>query len=166
MMRFICLALGLLAGIAYSDTLNYAIPSRLEVLDDCEYPASYEIANFTRYTDDVDGSQNSTSFHFLDSKTEIDTCCQQNSTSKNSIEGTNRWPCDNPDVEFIYQTTNIVGLTVIEKVCPETGSSFEASGSSNPVLNCAVSGSGTRCIAQQSLIQGNFSSLEPIPPSS
>ncbi|KAI0013480.1 hypothetical protein F4779DRAFT_397610 [Xylariaceae sp. FL0662B] len=156
--------LSLLTGTATAKTLKYAVPASMAaVANNCVYPADYEVANFTTYTDKVDGSKNTTSFHFTDSDTGIDTSCTSNSTSKPSINGTNRYPCDNPAVAFIYQTTGMAGLTMIETACPGNSSQFEAAGQVSPKLDCTDSDSGSTCVAGESPITGDFTSLEPAP---
>ncbi|RYP49634.1 hypothetical protein DL768_004676 [Monosporascus sp. mg162] len=114
------LALGLLAGVATSKTFKYAIPAGIEATEGCTLPGEFEISDLTIFTDNLDSTKNVTSFHFTDVDTGIDTFCQWNSTSKSASPGTaQRWPCDNTNVEFIYQTSGIPGLTLIEKACPE-----------------------------------------------
>ncbi|RYO89048.1 hypothetical protein DL764_008626 [Monosporascus ibericus] len=114
------LALGLLAGVATSKTFKYAIPAGTKATEGCTLPGEFEISDLTVFTDNVDNTKNMASFHFTDVDTGIDTFCQRNSTSKSASPGTaQRWPCDNPNVEFIYQTSGIPGLTLIEKACPE-----------------------------------------------
>ncbi|KAI2629836.1 hypothetical protein GGR54DRAFT_586577 [Hypoxylon sp. NC1633] len=108
---------GLLAGSATSKALNYAVPVSLKAMD-CTMPANYTVSNFTIYTDRVDSAKNYTSFHFTDAGTGIDTFCGRNSTSKPMFTGSNRWPCDSPNVAFVWQTTGIAGLTVVESACP------------------------------------------------
>jgi hypothetical protein len=115
-MMFSVVAIGLLAKIVASSTL-YKMPETMEVQDDCTLPGNYTIENFTTFASKTNGSSNATSFHYVDSGTGIDTFCEQNSTSKSSSStgATPRWPCDNPNVEFIFQTP---GLTIIEAACP------------------------------------------------
>ncbi|KAI1649731.1 hypothetical protein F4815DRAFT_453984 [Daldinia loculata] len=155
--------LGLLAVPATSKALKYAIPVSLKATD-CTFPANYTVSNFTIYTDRTDSSKNSTSFLFDDPRTGINTSCSRNSTSK--LSGSNRWPCDDSNVAFIYQTTGIAGLTLIEAACPGNVPQFEASGLIRPDLACTNSTSGTTCVAKQSPIVGDFDSLEPAPPPS
>ncbi|KAI1134555.1 hypothetical protein F5Y05DRAFT_398352 [Hypoxylon sp. FL0543] len=154
---------GLLAASATSEALKYAIPSRLATTN-CTYPVNFAVSNFTDYTDRIDGTKNITSFSFADTDTGISTSCTRNSTSKPSSVNSNAWPCDNADVSFIYQTTGIAGLTVIELACPGVTPQFEASGLVTPDLACTNSTSGTTCAAKQSPILGEFSSFEPVPP--
>ncbi|KAI1481695.1 hypothetical protein K445DRAFT_315093 [Daldinia sp. EC12] len=155
--------LGLLAIPAVSTALKYAVPMSLKATD-CTFPANYTVSNFTIYTDRFDSAKNSTSFIFDDPSTGINTNCSRNSTSK--LHGSNRWPCDDSNVEFIYQTTGIAGLTLIEAACPGNVPQFEAAGLVRPDLACTNSTSGTTCVAKQSPIVGDFDSLQPAPPSS
>jgi hypothetical protein len=117
-MRFSTIVVGLLAEIVAS---AYNVPNEMEVADDCTLPSKYTIANFVTFGDKLNGTLNTTSFHFTDTDTGIDTACQKNSTSKSTSPngGTARYYCDNTNVEFIYQTTGIAGLTLIEKACPD-----------------------------------------------
>ncbi|KAI0135425.1 hypothetical protein F4814DRAFT_444245 [Daldinia grandis] len=155
--------LGLLALPAASKALKYAIPMSLKATS-CTFPANYTVSNFTIYTDRTDSGKNNTSFLFDDPSTGINTSCSRNSTSK--LSGSNRWPCDDSNVAFIYQTTGIAGLTLIEAACPGNVPQFEASGLIRPDLACTNSTSGTTCVAKQSPIVGDFESLEPAPPPS
>ncbi|KAI1382093.1 hypothetical protein F4677DRAFT_439894 [Hypoxylon crocopeplum] len=152
---------GLLAGSATSKALKYAIPLSLKATD-CTLPANYTVTNFTIYTNSVDSSKNTTSFGFVDEDTGIDTFCVRNSTSKPSTVASNRWPCDDPLVAFIWQTTGIAGLTMIETACPQSDLGWEASGLITPKLACTNSTSGSTCVATQSIL-GDFDSLEPAP---
>ncbi|RYO91244.1 hypothetical protein DL762_002230 [Monosporascus cannonballus] len=114
------LTLGLLAEVATSKTFKYTIPAGMKATEGCTLPGEFEISDLTIFTDNIDNTKNVTSFHFTDVDTGIDTFCQRNSTSKSASPGTaQRWPCDNANVEFIYQTAGIPGLTLIEKACPE-----------------------------------------------
>ncbi|KAI1082761.1 hypothetical protein F5B20DRAFT_530225 [Whalleya microplaca] len=156
----------LLAGTAASKSLKYAIPATVAATaSNCTYPADFQVANFTTYADKADGSKNTTSFHFTDGETGIDTACGSNSTSKPSINGTNRYPCDNPLVAFIYQTTGMAGLTLVETACPGNVPQFEAAGLISPELDCTDSDTGSTCVAKQATITGDFGSLEPAPSS-
>ncbi|KAI1415930.1 hypothetical protein F5Y13DRAFT_155691 [Hypoxylon sp. FL1857] len=155
----------LLAVSATSQALKYAIPSRVANTN-CTYPANFTVSNFTDYTDRVDNTKNITSFYFADAGTGINTFCSRNSTSKSTAANANEWPCDNADVSFIYQTTGIAGLTVIELACPGITPRFEASGLVTPDLACTNSTSGTTCTTKQSPVQGEFNSFEPAPPTS
>lgn len=119
-MRFSTIVVGLLAEIAAS---AYVRPVQMETADDdCTLPATYTIANFVTFTDKLNGALNTTSFSFADTDTGIATACQRNSTSAFTTPngGTARYYCDDKNVEFIYQTTGIAGLTLIEKACPDT----------------------------------------------
>lgn len=178
---------GLLAASATSLALKYTVPTSLKATAvNCVYPANYTISNFSVFTDAADSSKNVTSFSFADVGTGINTTCSHNSTSKPSSVGTNRWPCDNSNVSFIYQTTGIAGLTLIEVACPGrcvhdsrignrshimitnreySTPQFEASGLIKPNLTCTNSTSSSTCVAKQSPILGEFDSFEPAPPS-
>ncbi|XDG06467.1 hypothetical protein ABKA04_006082 [Annulohypoxylon sp. FPYF3050] len=157
---------GLLAASATSLALKYTVPTSLKATAvNCVYPANYTISNFSVFTDAADSTKNVTSFSFADAGTGIKTTCSHNSTSKPSSVGTNRWPCDNSNVSFIYQTTGIVGLTLIEVACPGSTPQFEASGLIKPNLTCTNSTSSSTCVAKQSPILGEFDSFEPAPPS-
>ncbi|KAI1107528.1 hypothetical protein F4804DRAFT_297264 [Jackrogersella minutella] len=154
----------LLAASATSNALKYAVPSNIKVAG-CTYPANYTVSDLTISTDEVDSDKNITSFHFADPGTGIDTLCSRNSTSKPSSVSSNRWPCDNQKVSFIYQTTGIAGLTMVEVACPGSTPQFEASGLVTPNLTCTNSTTGSTCVAKQSPILGEFDSLQPTPPS-
>ncbi|KAI1866105.1 uncharacterized protein JN550_007794 [Neoarthrinium moseri] len=118
-MLFSAVLVGLLAEVVASAA--YSVPVEMIAEADCTLPAQYTIGDFTTFGDKFNGTSNTTTFHFTDSATGIDTSCQRNSSSKSITPGrgsTPRWPCDNSNVEFIYQAN---GLTVIEAACPERG---------------------------------------------
>ena len=117
-MRSAGLVLGLMAAVVASRTLKYAVPDNIQLAADCILPGSFEISDLEIYTDLEDETKSTKSFHFVNQDTNIDTQCHQNSTSKPTSAGAaERWPCDDAKVQFIYQTTGLVGLTVIEKTC-------------------------------------------------
>jgi hypothetical protein len=107
----------LLVGVAQSKVTSYAIPTSLENADDCAYPSDFEISDFKVSTDLVKGSTAFATFRFVDAETGIDTSCQNNANSKSDSSGSSaqRWPCDNPIVEFIWQRNQ---LTLVEQACP------------------------------------------------
>ncbi|KAH6648470.1 hypothetical protein BKA67DRAFT_693800 [Truncatella angustata] len=161
-MHFSTIVVGLLAEIVAS--ASYNIPVEMAVADTCAMPSEYTITNFVTFGDKLNGTLNTTSFHFADSETGIDTSCTKNSTSATSSPngGTARYYCDDATVEFIWQTTGIAGLTVIEKACPENGSSkYEVSGLSQFNLTCTTTYDGTLCSSSQTTT-GEFTSLNPV----
>lgn len=115
-MRYSALIAGLLAEIASS---AFVAPVELAVTN-CAMPAQFTISNFMTFSDKSNGTVELTSFNFADAGTNITTACQQNSTSVSTSPngGTARYYCDDENVQFIYQTTGIVGLTMIERACP------------------------------------------------
>ncbi|KAI1828634.1 hypothetical protein F4861DRAFT_535052 [Xylaria intraflava] len=166
-MHVIPVALGLMAATSTAaKALHYTIPSSFKaVASNCTLPAEFVVANFATYTDNGNGSSNTVSFEFIDAGTNIQTTCCRNSTSKPSGPGGNRYACDDPSIAFIYQTTGIAGLTLVERVCPgQSGPQFETSGLVTPALDCTDTASGKICDAKQKSLQGNFSSFEPVPP--
>lgn len=118
-MRSASLALSLLAGVVTARTFKYALPANVMAAADCTLPGEFEISDFKTFVDFADNTKNTTSFHYVDVDTGIDTTCQQNSTSESTSTGAaQRWPCDDTTVEFIYQTTSgVPGLTMLEKAC-------------------------------------------------
>ncbi|KAK6078139.1 hypothetical protein SCUP515_04569 [Seiridium cupressi] len=161
-MRFSMIVAGLLAEIVASATYN--VPVEMDATDDCTLPAEYTISNFVTLGDSSNGTLNTTSFHFTDSDTGIDTACQKNSSSvsTNPNGGAARYYCDDVNVEFIYQTTGIAGLTLIEKACPDSASStkYEASGLTQFNLTCTDTTDGRLCSSNQT-ITSEFTSLNP-----
>ncbi|KAI1385051.1 uncharacterized protein F4822DRAFT_381670 [Hypoxylon trugodes] len=156
--------LGLLVTTGISTPLKYAVPSSLKATaSNCIYPANFTVSSFTIYTDRVDSSKNTTSFSFADADTGINAFCTQNSTSKATGANSNQYPCDDPNVTFIYQTTGVAGLTLVELACPGTVPQYEASGLVTPDLACTNSTTASTCAAKQSTITGDFDSLEPVP---
>ncbi|KAI1840639.1 hypothetical protein JX266_013146 [Neoarthrinium moseri] len=160
-MLFSAVLVGLLAEVVASAA--YSVPVEMIAEADCTLPAQYTIGDFTTFGDKFNGTSNTTTFHFTDSATGIDTSCQRNSSSKSITPGrgsTPRWPCDNSNVEFIYQAN---GLTVIEAACPEstTSTKFEAAGTTAFNLTCTNKYDGTFCTSALSTVTNNFTSFEP-----
>lgn len=92
---FSVVVLGLLAKIVASSSL-YSMPKAMAVADDCSLPANFTIENFTTFESKTNGTSNTTSFHFVDSGTGIDTFCERNATSVSTGAGaTPRWPVSN-----------------------------------------------------------------------
>ena len=120
-MRSAGLVLGLMAAAVTSRTLKYAVPEDVQLTADCTLPGEFDISDLEISTDTADSAKNTTSFHFVDADTGIDTNCRQGSEAAQpppSPGAAQRWPCDDDRVEFIYQTTTgVPGLTVIEKTC-------------------------------------------------
>jgi hypothetical protein len=117
-MRFSTVVAGLLVEIAGTAALSLPLDlsKMLASTGSCEYPANYTVADFTIFTPS-NGTANTTSFHFTDVGTGVDTICQRNESSQSVTPtpgATERWPCDNTDIEFIYQYN---GLTLIEAAC-------------------------------------------------
>ncbi|KAI8632325.1 hypothetical protein F5Y19DRAFT_420646 [Xylariaceae sp. FL1651] len=163
-MRVVTCVFSFMAAAMASKNLHYSVPNIFKaVASNCTMPADYVVNNFTTYTDKTDASLNTVSFRFLDADTNIDTTCQRNSTSKPGGPSKNRYDCGNANVAFIYQTTGVAGLTLIEKACPGSAPQFEASGLITPELTCVDSSTGTLCHAQARL-EGDFDSFEPVPP--
>ncbi|KAK0631696.1 hypothetical protein B0T14DRAFT_559455 [Immersiella caudata] len=156
--------------------LNYALPEsfpKVLLQSDCYMPLNFSVFGLELWFPAPNNPNNFTgSFVYMDMGTNITTNCQRNATSPNvGGEGhAERWGCDVPFVQFIWQNGT---LTIIEKACPFTGtaSTFEASGSVEPVFNCTAtaapqwpSGDGSYCQAIDGQINGNFTSLQPAPP--
>ncbi|KAI1500117.1 hypothetical protein F5X99DRAFT_387718 [Biscogniauxia marginata] len=157
----------LMAVAVSAKSLKYTVPSSLKAAaaSNCTMPAEYMIHNFTTYTDKADSTKNTTSFHFVDPGTNISSHCLSDSSSKPTGAASNRWPCENPNVEFIYQTTGIVGLTIIEIACPGSKPQFEASDLVDIKLECQDSDSETTCVQTEKSVDGEFDSLQPTPQS-
>lgn len=121
-MHFSAIVIGLWAEIAASALIRPVELAATDDQDECVLPATYTISNFVTVGDKYNGTHNATSFQFVDTDTGITTSCEQNSTSTSTSPngGTARYYCDDTNVEFIYQTTGIAGLTLIEKACPDS----------------------------------------------
>ncbi|CAJ2501689.1 Uu.00g045420.m01.CDS01 [Anthostomella pinea] len=155
------------ASAATTKALHYAVPTTFKAAaSNCTMPADFAVSSFEIYTDKTDASKNTLEFQYVDADTDLYTMCRKNSTSKVTGSGGNRYPCENPHVFFIYQTTGIAGLTVIEEACPGNSPAFEASGLVKPELKCTDTYSGTTCLSEDSPMIGDFDSFEPAPPSS
>ncbi|KAI1202068.1 hypothetical protein F5X97DRAFT_287915 [Nemania serpens] len=156
----------LMAAASASKALHYTVPSSFKaVAKNCSMPAEFTVTNFTTYTDTKDNSSDTVSFDFNDPDTQIRTTCQRNSTSIPSGPSKNKYACNNTDISFIYQTTGVAGLTLVEKACSGgTSLEYEASGLVTPELNCTATYNTTLCHAKEASLQGDFDSFEPIPP--
>jgi len=121
-MRAIHALFGLVAAASASRALHYAVPSVLKAAaSNCTLPGEFVVTDFTTYKGKTKNTTSSVCFGFLDPDTQIKTTCERNETSIPSGPSKNVYKCDNPYVSFVYQTTGIAGLTLIEKVCPGTG---------------------------------------------
>ncbi|KAH8675991.1 hypothetical protein BX600DRAFT_192276 [Xylariales sp. PMI_506] len=157
----------LLVGVFAEMTLaSYSIPLKLAAAnDECILPAQFTITEFATFGDKFNGTMNSTSFHYSDTDTNIDTDCYQNASSVGIVPvtgGTTRYPCGDANVQFIYSMGK---LTLIEIACPDSGSSpgeYEASGTAKlPALECMPISDGTMCIGAGSATS-NFTTLDPV----
>ncbi|KAI0482887.1 hypothetical protein GGR56DRAFT_622012 [Xylariaceae sp. FL0804] len=159
----------LMAALVASKSPYYAVPTKVKLAtQNCTLPVEFKVIGFQIYTDAQDGSLNQTSFTFVDSDTGINTYCQQNASSVPVGSSSDQFACTNPLVSFVYDTTDVPGLTLIETACPNTGSSDEASGLlslDQLALNCSAQAQSKTCKAKSPL-QANFTSLEPAPPTS
>ncbi|KAK6842402.1 hypothetical protein PG995_001436 [Apiospora arundinis] len=164
-MLFSVALVGLLANTAASTPLKYKMPANMKIAADCTMPAEYTVDGFSVYTDS--SNQTTVSFAYTDSATGINTRCERNPASKphNTNPGlASRYACDDANVEFIYQTTGVAGLTVIEAACPGSGSStFEASGLVPFNLTCSSASTGQNCTSNPVDITREFTSLQPRP---
>ncbi|ETS87630.1 hypothetical protein PFICI_01458 [Pestalotiopsis fici W106-1] len=160
-MRYSTLVVGLLAEIASS---AFVAPVELAA-SACTLPSEFTIKSFTTFSEQTNGTYDSISFHFTDAGTGIDTSCEQNSTSVSTSPngGTARYYCDDENVQFIYQTTGIVGLTMIEKACPDSdsGAKYEASGNAQFNLTCTSAYGGQTCTTNVTTTE-EFSAINPI----
>ncbi|KAK6189387.1 hypothetical protein LQW54_013313 [Pestalotiopsis sp. IQ-011] len=160
-MRYSALIAGLLAEIASS---AFVAPVELAVTG-CTLPAQFTISNFMTFGDKSNGTVELTSFDFADAGTGITTACQQNSTSVSTSPngGTARYYCDDENVQFIYQTTGIAGLTMIERACTDSDSTskYEASGDAQFNLTCTTTYEGKTCRSNGTTTE-DFSSINPV----
>jgi hypothetical protein len=113
--------LSLMATVSALETLHYKFPSSFKAAaDGCTLPSEFVVINFTTYTDKHNASLNTVSLGFGDPDTNIKTTCRRNSTSLASGPSKNKYGCENANVAFIYQTTGVAGLTLVERACPGT----------------------------------------------
>ena len=110
----------LTAAVSASKALHYTVLSSLKATaaSNCTLPAEFTVTDFTYYTDKANDTLGAVNFKFSDPDTKIETTCQRTSDSTASGPSKNRYECDNANIAFIYQTTGIAGLTLIEKACP------------------------------------------------
>ncbi|KAH8885241.1 hypothetical protein GQ53DRAFT_770401 [Thozetella sp. PMI_491] len=147
----------------------YGVP-RLFMEAGCIMPDGYEISHFRAWIPAA-GNNRSTvlDFAYLDKSTSLETSCHLNATSKNVAKPglAARYSCEDSLVHFIWQNST---LRMIETACPEANSSttYEASGSLKPSLNCTeahrntTAGPGQTC-SSLSVQRANFTSLQPSP---
>lgn len=110
---------GLVVSMAASTPLKYKIPANMKVAADCTMPSEYTVSDFSSYTNR--SNQTTVSFAYVDSATGINTRCARSPSSKphnTNPSLASRYACDNANVEFIYQTAGVAGLTVVEAACP------------------------------------------------
>ncbi|KAK0657115.1 hypothetical protein B0T16DRAFT_52368 [Cercophora newfieldiana] len=161
----------LATAMTLESELHYALPAdfpKALLQTDCYMPLNFSVIGLELWLPGPNNTNNFTAdFQYIDLGTKITTSCHRNATSPNvGGEGhAERWACDVPTVEFIWQEGT---LTVIEKTCT---ANFEAAGSVEPRFNCAStaapwwpSGDGLFCKALDEQMNGNFTSLQPPPP--
>lgn len=108
---------------ALGAALHYSPPpalmSKVMASDDCAFPGSYEIHNFAGQSNDTGSTLGSYDFEFKDPNTKVTTLCHFNSSSEPtpSSRPTPRYPCENNDVQFIWET-DAKKLWMIEGICP------------------------------------------------
>lgn len=167
-MKFLAVLVSL-APLA-SSLPTYALPKTFVAAEGCELPEGYVLSKFTTWTP-VGSNDTSISFNYFDESTNITTSCYKNSSSQaiTSPGYAARYPCENSIVKFIWSNSK---LGLIEEACPEDSStSYEASGSVVPSLqcaskNCTVTGeTGLQCTSANQTITAQFTSLQPAPPS-
>ncbi|KAI1333375.1 hypothetical protein F5Y16DRAFT_12255 [Xylariaceae sp. FL0255] len=155
------------AAVTATQFPRYEVPSGLIADASCTtLPTRFVVSNFTTNSVVAGTGPSTVSFAFLDPDTRIQTWCSRNSTSQATGPSKNIYPCDNSAVSFVYQTTGIAGLTLVEQACPsQSPAQDEASGSVNLHLVCTNTTTSSNCVARPSSINGTFSSFEPIPQS-
>ncbi|KAI1431070.1 hypothetical protein GGR50DRAFT_698355 [Xylaria sp. CBS 124048] len=165
-MHVTAITLGLImATTSAAKAVHYTLPKNVKIASNCSLPLDFEVSNFVTFKSKADASLDYLHFDFVDQGTNIHTACARNSTSKASGPGENRYTCDNANVAFIYQTTGITGLTLIEKACPGgSPDQYEASGLIQPQLACSNATDAQLCFAKQPSTSGVFSSIDAAPP--
>jgi len=107
-----------LPAVVYS--LPLILPSEFAADTSCILPASFVIQQLEVWSPTAGNNHSmSINFGYWDNDTDIQTECHFNGTSKN-VAGPGlgaRYPCDNPVVEFIWQSKT---LTMVEAVCPQS----------------------------------------------
>ncbi|KAJ3568012.1 hypothetical protein NPX13_g6568 [Xylaria arbuscula] len=159
----------LTAAASASKAFHYTVPTSFKAAaaSNCTLPAEFTVTDFTYSTDNANDTLGTVNFKFSDPDTKIEATCQRTPDSTSSGPSSNIYACNNANIAFIYQTTGIAGLTLIEKACPGgSGIQYEASGLVTPDLVCedAASGTGTICHSKESSIAGDFDSFGPVPP--
>ncbi|KAK7924900.1 hypothetical protein PG985_006954 [Apiospora marii] len=156
---------GLMASMAASTPLKYKIPATMKVAAGCTMPSEYTVSEFSSSTDR--SNQTTVSFAYVDSATGINTRCERNPSSKphnTNPSLASRYACDDANVEFIYQTGGVAGLTVVEAACLGSSSSmFEASALVPFNVTCASTPTGKNCTSNPAQVTEEFTSLQPRP---
>lgn len=110
-------ALGAAHALKYSPPA--ALMAKVMADDDCSFPASYEVRNFAGQSNDSSSTLGLFDFEFKDPDTKVETVCHFNESSESSTPSAPnpRYPCENEDIEFIWEN-DIKKLWLIEGVCP------------------------------------------------
>jgi len=155
-------ALGAAHALKYSPPA--ALMAKVMADDDCSFPASYEVRNFAGQSNDSSSTLGLFDFEFKDPDTKVETVCHFNESSESSTPSAPnpRYPCENEDIEFIWEN-DIKKLWLIEGVCPgsDGDADYEASGSTILRLTCEKGG---KCSTNSTLHSADFTNISPVRP--
>jgi hypothetical protein len=95
-----------------------------QAASNCILPGNFSLQNVVWWTPSAarNGSASPVlNFDFADKATEATTACHYNASSKpiGETPSTPRYACDNPSIEFIWESSQNL-LDVIERVCPNS----------------------------------------------
>ncbi|KAH7257331.1 hypothetical protein BKA59DRAFT_104085 [Fusarium tricinctum] len=144
----------------------YAVPQSLSLMEasaednGCTLPDTYHIRGFKAESRDSGKTLSGFDYTFFDEDTKLTTACHKNASSKPIVGwGTDRFACDNNNVEFIWDDETHK-LWMMEKVCSTKDGTpaYEASGSVLLPLKCARTGS---CSSNSTDHRATFTSLQP-----
>lgn len=109
--------------LAQGSALLYSPPAALmaKVMADesCNFPANYEVLDFAGQSNVNSSTLESFDFEFQDTDTQVTTLCHFNESSESTTPTgpRPRFPCENGDVEFIWEN-DVKKLWMIEGICP------------------------------------------------
>ncbi|XP_044714862.1 uncharacterized protein HRG_11495 [Hirsutella rhossiliensis] len=166
-MQLAALILASLPGIAVAATAYLPPPALLAKVRDpaskCILPGDYHVRDFAGISNDTEATLSSYNFTYLSASTQVSTSCHFNASSVSTTPDwlTPRFSCQNRDVKFIWQDEK-KSLLMIQRACPDTKGipAYEVSGSVVVLLSCQ--GKAGRCVANQTDLASNFTSISPV----
>lgn len=112
------LPLAVLAEVAYH--VPQAMKAKAED-DGCVFPRGYHVLDFQGSTNNTRKQTLSAfNFTFVDPDTQTASLCQLNSSSVSTTAPgyTPKYPCENPNIRFIWQQSR-KEIWLLERICPD-----------------------------------------------